>query len=220
MDSSSPRNPAIKICGITRIEDAEQALAAGATMLGFVMVRQSPRAIRLETARTIIKALPQETSTVAVVGTIAPIQALQLVRDLGITHIQLCGSAQPTDFSDFPVRLLRRIPVDSTGIAICEAWAEEATAFVLDHPSGMGGTGQIVDLALAAEIARQFPCLLAGGLQPENVAQAITAVQPLGVDASSGLERAPGIKDADRVTRFVQQARDAFVDFWPPPIGF
>ncbi|MBR57339.1 MAG: N-(5'-phosphoribosyl)anthranilate isomerase [Myxococcales bacterium] len=214
-DLAQSSAPTIKVCGITRIEDAKSALSAGATMLGFVLVPESPRGIPAQAASAIIQELPEKTPTVAVVGTISAQEARDHIRTTGASHIQLCGAADPADFAEFPVPIFRRIPVDTTGIAQAERWSEQASGFVLDHPSGMGGTGQVVDLSLGAELAQRFPCLLAGGLKPENVAQAISAVRPLGVDASSGLEQSAGIKDTDRVQRFVQQARDAFDACWP-----
>jgi phosphoribosylanthranilate isomerase len=90
---------------------------------------------------------------------------------------------------------------------VIESWRGIAAGFVLDHPSSAGGSGREIDLAIAAELARLAPCLLAGGLDERNVAERVRAVRPAGVDASSRLESAPGHKDPARVTAFIRAAR-------------
>jgi phosphoribosylanthranilate isomerase len=123
--------------------------------------------------------------------------------------VQLCGSEAPADWRDFPALVLRRVAVDGRARDEMEAWRGIAHRYVLDHPRGPGGTGERVDLALAAELARSGECLLAGGLDASNVAERIARVRPFGVDASSQLESAPGTKDPQRVREYVLAARAA-----------
>jgi phosphoribosylanthranilate isomerase len=123
--------------------------------------------------------------------------------------VQLCGSERASDWAGFVALVLRRVAVDAGAQAEIAAWKGIAHGFVLVHPSSAGGSGRAVDAALAAELARNAPCLLAGGLAADNVADRVQAVRPHGVDASSRLESAPGTKDPARVRSFVDAARTA-----------
>jgi phosphoribosylanthranilate isomerase len=200
----------IKVCGITRLTDALHAVEQGATALGFIFWSRSPRAVSPARAAEIIAELPASLTTVGVFVN-EPLDGIRAIAaQTGITTVQLHGDEPPAygDALEWP--LFRA--VDADGIeAACAAWPEETT-LLLDaiDPVRRGGTGAQVDWDLAAGVARSRRVVLAGGLTPENVAGAIRAVRPYGVDVASGVERSPGVKDFDKVTRFVANARRAF----------
>jgi phosphoribosylanthranilate isomerase len=200
----------IKVCGITRVEDAVHAVQQGATAVGFVFWPRSPRAITAARAADIIAVLP---ATVARVGVFVnePIDRIRaVVEQAGLTDVQLHGD-EPSSYGDeLEWPLLRATSVETIDDT-CRAWPAE-TRLLLDTMDRVkrGGTGEMVDWTRAAGAALTRRIVLAGGLTPENVAEAIRAVHPFGVDVSSGVESAPGIKDVDKVTRFVANARRAF----------
>ena len=201
----------LKICGITRLSDALHAVEHGAGALGFVFWSQSPRYISPERATKIIAALPPGVDAVGVFVN-EPIEGIRaVVGRTGISAIQLHGDEAPeyADALDWPV--LRAITVDRAEQASA-AWPP-ATIFLMDaaDPVRRGGTGNTIDWhQVAAVAARGRRIVLAGGLTPDNVADAIGAVRPFGVDASSGVEDAPGVKNPDKVARFLARARSAF----------
>ncbi len=200
----------VKVCGITRLTDALHAVQQGATALGFVFWPHSPRFVTPERAREIIAELPSSIVTVGVFVN----ESVDGIRDVaartGITTVQLHGDEPPAyaDALQWPV--VRSVTVDDAGDT-CSAWPA-GTVFLLDavDPVRRGGTGGRVDWKRAAALARDRRVVLAGGLTAENVAEAIAAVRPFGVDVSSGVEQSPGVKDFDKVARFVANARSAF----------
>ena len=202
--------PEIKVCGRTRAEDVAGALEAGAEARGLVFHPPSPRSIEPATAAELVAGLPPEILTVAVVVDIEPPAAAELLETTSLRALQLCGPQDPADWRDFQCPLLRRLGVEAAAVQELGKWASTAAGFVLDHPASAGGSGQRVDPEIAADLARRAPCLLAGGLDPENVAAAIRAVRPRGVDASSRLESSPGQKDPTRVRDFVRGALSTF----------
>ena len=201
--------PIIKVCGLTNTEDARHAIHAGANALGFVAVEESPRAISPDQIRSIVGALPTGTPTVLVTVESSPNRILELCELSGTNHVQLCGPADPPSFRGFPFPVLRRIGVDDSAKQEILSWTAMASYFILDHPASPGGSGKKVDLDVAKELAGEFPCVLAGGLDGASVARAIEVVRPLGVDASSRLEYHAGRKDPTRVHDFVHGARRA-----------
>jgi len=212
----------IKICGITSLEDARAAITAGADMLGFNFYRPSPRFVEPRDARTIIEALRAEikalSRTVTMVGVFVNEPAESIARiaaDAGIAAIQLHGD-ESVEFcrelkAILPDRFLIKA-VHARGDAVTEpATAYNVDAIMLDAFDAelRGGTGRTVDWNLARHIRDAVPRLfLAGGLSPENVREAIDAVQPYAVDACSALESAPGRKNAERVDAFVRAVRN------------
>lgn len=203
------RPPVVKVCGITNADDAHHAVAAGATALGFIAWPKSPRAIEPGPAAAIAEALPAEIARVLVVVDEPPERAIAMARALGATHVQLCGDESPGAFREFDLPLIRKISVDEKAEAQLEAWTGIAAAFLLDSPKAPGGTGELIDLVRARALAARAPCILAGGLDGERVAQAIADVKPDGVDAASRLEAEPGRKDPAKVTAYVAAARGA-----------
>ena len=200
----------IKVCGITRVSDALHAVEQGATALGFVLWPKSPRAVSVDRAAEIVAELPSHVMAVGVFVN-EPIDSIRSAVDHArLTAVQLHGDEPPAyaDALDWPV--FRAVSVEEIDSA-AEAWSAE-TALLVDNidPVRRGGTGGAIDWTRASGVARTRRIVLAGGLTPENVASAIRAVHPFGVDVSSGVEAAPGVKDLDKVTQFISNARLAF----------
>jgi len=201
--------PRIKVCGVRRFEDVAGALELGLDAVGFVAWSRSPRAIEPARAAALVAELPARILPVAVFVDATRTEAEHWVASARVRAVQLCGREAPADWRGFPALVIRRVAVDAQAWDELEAWRGIAQLFVLDHPRAPGGTGEQVDLALAAELARSGDCLLAGGLDASNVAERIARVRPFGVDASSQLESAPGTKDPQRVRDYVAAARAA-----------
>lgn len=201
-----------KVCGLRRVEDAQHALDRGADAIGVVMVPGSARCASLQQAKDVFACAPQR-AKVLVLCNAELEEARQWILKSGADHVQLCGDETIEYAQSLPVPILRRIAVRDDAPQEIEAWRPWVRAFVLDHPSSPGGSGKTVDRVLARTLAQSAPVLLAGGLKPDNVAAAIAQVAPQGVDASSGLElappAAPGIKDRDKITRFLHAAQTA-----------
>lgn len=200
----------VKICGLTRREDVAAAAIAGADLFGFVHHAPSPRHVPARDLGPLVAAVPNALQSVLVVVDGTPAELEELMCASGASMLQLCGDQEPDAFHGFPMPILRRIGVEPGASVDLARWSGVAIGFVLDHPGTAGGSGLLVDGACAQELAAMGPCLLAGGLDPETVAPMIRAVEPLGVDASSRLEQAPGIKDHARLSLFVEQAQAAF----------
>jgi phosphoribosylanthranilate isomerase len=189
----------IKICGITRAEDAQAAVEYGASAVGFVFWPDSPRYVEPDRARAIIAALP---STVAAVGVFVNQPAshvngvVSLVR---LAAVQLHGDETPAFAAEMTRPVIKAVPVDVDAPAVAE-WPESVMLLAdAKDPARHGGTGLRADWRAAALVARGRRLLLAGGLTPENVAEAIAQVRPFGIDVSSGVERRPGVKDHGRL---------------------
>ena len=205
----------IKVCGVTSVADALACAAAGADAIGVNLWPRSPRACTLERAAAICAALGREHPRVLRVGLLvngsdgerAAARALFPV-------LQLHGDESPelADAEESGRALWKGLRLaGAADLALLERYAPPGwERCVIDAPSaGYGGSGRRLDLGLAAAAARRAPVLLAGGLRPDNVAEAIAAVRPWGVDVASGVESAPGTKDLGAVAAFVQAARAA-----------
>ena len=201
--------PRIKVCGLRTPEAVAAAVEAGADALGFIQHPGSPRAVDARAVKGLLAGTPASVTSVGVFVDAKPGPALAWCREAGVGAIQLCGKERPADWEGFALPILRRVAVELDAEGEMKAWSEVADGFVLDHPSGHGGTGQPVDLRRAAGLAARGPCLLAGGLDAHTVVVAVGTVQPAGVDASSRLERATGVKDPERIRAFVEAARGA-----------
>lgn len=208
----------VKICGITNIDDARVAIEAGADMLGFVYYPPSPRYITPERAREIISVVCRPSSAVRFAGvfvneSLAHIRAVMETASLDLA--QLHGKESPEMVRELGQRVYKSLQVRDLDtahalMAIYRAAVNgNVPAFIVDAPPAKlpGGNGIIADWSVAREIAKQFRVLLAGGLNVENVCEAIEMVQPYGVDVSSGVERAPGLKDHDKVREFIAAAK-------------
>lgn len=202
----------VKICGITNIEDADVAVKAGADALGFVMYRKSPRFVEQAVVKRIVAGLPPFVLPVGVFVNEEPERVRTLMDDCGLALAQLHGdeSALYCQQLGRPVLKALRLKDRGTFLALAEFQGRANVRGVLIDTfsdQAYGGTGKTVDWTLAQEAARATPIILAGGLTPTNVAEAIAQVRPYGVDVSSGVEQSPGKKDHDKVKAFVHAAR-------------
>jgi len=194
----------VKICGITRPEDAEVAANLGAHYIGFIFVRRSPRYIEPQRASEIVGELPKRVIPVGVFVDEERDRILDVVSASGIKAIQLHGAESPefcASFGSFPVIKAFRVR-PPFGIDDVEGY--RAGMYLLDtfHPTQAGGTGHTFDWTLAEPIAREARVMLAGGLDARNVVRAVESVRPFAVDTSSGVEATPGIKDPARMVEF------------------
>ncbi len=200
----------VKVCGITTYEDGAMALDCGADALGFNFYSGSPRCVSLETARSILRRLPPFVARVAVMVNEPDGPAFaEAARAAGITVLQLHGDESP----EYCRRLAGWILVKALRIGkapVPRSAAEfPVDAFLLDAKDDVlfGGTGRVFDWDLAANVDRLRPVILAGGLRPENVREAIAAVGPYAVDVCSGVESKPGRKDRKRLEAFMNEVR-------------
>jgi phosphoribosylanthranilate isomerase len=201
----------IKICGITNKEDALAAAHFGADALGFVFAT-SPRKVSAESARNIIKALPLFVTTVGVFVDEDPERVSSIASLCGLDILQLHGSESVDYCSRFDRRVIKAVRMQSRDeLKNLSKYVDAVDGLLLDTyvPDKLGGTGITFDWKLAAEAKRYGRIILAGGLNPENVAAAISVVKPYAVDASSGLERSPGVKDHKKMARFIKEANEA-----------
>jgi phosphoribosylanthranilate isomerase len=201
----------VKVCGITNLEDALAAVSAGADALGFNFYRRSPRYLAPEEARRIIEQLPRGVMSVGVfVNEDGPEEVARIADAVGLAAVQLHGDESPQYCRALRGRFRIKALRAGAGFEPESVREYEAEAFLLDAyaSEARGGTGRVVDWEVARRVRELVPRLfLAGGLSPDNVADAIDAVHPDGVDACSRLESAPGRKDASLVRAFLDAAR-------------
>jgi phosphoribosylanthranilate isomerase len=201
----------VKICGITCPEDAQLAADAGADAVGFVFWPKSPRRVDATTARRIGDTLPPSVVRVGVFVDAPREELARTADEAGLDLLQLHGSETPEALVDLPRRVLKavRVASDFTPQTALQYEGRAAGLLLDTHREGTpGGTGETFDWSLVREVRRRATFLvLAGGLRPDNVKAALQAVGPDGVDVSSGVERAPGRKDASKVKAFVDAVR-------------
>ena len=199
----------MKICGITRAEDADLATELGASALGFVFWPGSARYISQESARAIVRRHAGTVKSVGVFVDQSPEEVTHIMDTVGLDVAQLHGGESPEY-----CRLLNRAVIKAIGLqdgepALLDEFDPEMLILIDAHdPSRYGGTGRTVDWTAARQIAVSRKTILAGGLNPENITRAVAAVRPYGVDVSSGVEAAPGVKDASRLKRFFEALND------------
>jgi phosphoribosylanthranilate isomerase len=194
---------------MTREVDALYAAALGVDALGFIFA-ESPRKVQPEIVRRIILSLPPFVSAVGVFVDAELDLVKHIATDCRLDWVQLHGKESPTYCTSLGVRVLKAIRVkDRDSIQTMEHYKGFVDGFVLDtYVKGeKGGTGKTFDWALAQEAKKYGPVILAGGLTPDDVGDAVKRVTPYGVDVSSGVETAPGIKDHDKMRRFVERVR-------------
>lgn len=198
----------VKICGITTVDDALMAVAAGADAVGLVFHQQSPRFVLPEQAAAIVRALPPFVQAVGLfvnadidfVNATANSCGLDIVQLHGGESPEFCGLVQRRVIKAFRVRDVASLaPMKNYRVAgyLLDAWS----------PLAHGGTGMTFNWEIARTAEKFGPVILAGGLTPENVREAVEKVAPYGVDASSGVESAPGIKDPEKVKEFTRRAK-------------
>jgi phosphoribosylanthranilate isomerase len=210
----------VKICGITSQADAEAAVRCGADALGFNFYARSPRFVPVETAADIIRTLPPFIEPVAlfVIDANNPNEPEAVATKINVRTIQCHGDHLPLHLSGglryipaFPVKHEDSLKHFRAFVRRCQDEGQPPAAVLLDaHVPGLhGGTGQTAPWHLLADFQPGVPVILAGGLTPENVAEAVRIVRPYAVDVASGVEKRPGEKDEDKMRRFVDNARAA-----------
>jgi phosphoribosylanthranilate isomerase len=208
----------VKICGITRPQDAELAAGLGASALGFVFWPNSPRHIAVDRARAIAAGLPTNVLKVGVFVDQSPEDVARVIDEVGLDVAQLHGHESAEYCRDLMVRLntgatgktlFKAVGVTGNGSATIADFDPEIVLLVDAHdPERFGGTGKTVNWDSARDIAATRRTILAGGLNATNVKLAVRSVRPYGVDVSSGVESAPGVKDPNRLRTFFEALHD------------
>ncbi|MEZ4769535.1 MAG: phosphoribosylanthranilate isomerase [Caldilineales bacterium] len=209
----------IKICGLTNVQDAQVSAEAGADLLGFIFYKKSPRYVAPETVAGITAVLRLTARCPLLVGVFVnetPAVVAATLDRCGLDLAQLHGEETPDALAALAGRsfkALRPRTADEAERAVARFAPLAATtgpAILLDawHPALRGGTGDTGDWQVAAGVAAKYRVLLAGGLSPDNVTEAIRQVRPWGVDVASGVEASPGRKDHSRVREFVAAVRE------------
>ena len=222
----------VKVCGITRLQDADQAADLGASAIGFIFWPGSPRYIAPEDARAIVRRKAAGLRAVGVFVDEAAERVQQIAEVVGLDLVQLHGAEPPSVVRTLSRALARNVPgtvfpttVENGSRNPCRVIKaltlngdapldltelDDDVLILLDahDPARHGGTGRTIDWAAARRVASARRTILAGGLNPENVGAAVAAVEPYGLDVSSGVESAPGVKDATRLKRFFEALND------------
>jgi phosphoribosylanthranilate isomerase len=199
----------VKICGITQPEQGKAIASSGATALGFICVPSSPRYVSAAQIRAVITQLPENIDNIGVFANSTVDEITQTVTDSGLSGVQLHGD----ESIDFCYQVRQSLPdveiIKAFRIRTLEDFDKAATyttrvnTLLLDayHPQQLGGTGKTLDWNMLQQFSPSCPWFLAGGLTPDNIVEALNQVKPSGIDLSSGVERAPGDKDLDKVTQ-------------------
>jgi phosphoribosylanthranilate isomerase len=204
----------VKICGITNEDDALLAVAMGADAVGFVFA-PSPRQVAAQQVYDITRRLPPEILTVGVFRDEHPKLVLDTVNRAGLKAAQLHGNESAEAVAQVAAALrwvIKAYPAGSPKVADAVSLATDL--ILLDAPAP--GSGRMFDWSLAGEVPEGMRLILAGGLDPDNVAAAVRAVEPWGVDVSSGVEKSPGRKDPIKLKRFVERAKAAAPEPYRP----
>lgn len=203
---------AVKICGVTRPEDAALAAALGARYVGLNFWPGSKRFVSVDEGRAIARAVPPGVLKVGVFVNASADDIELVAMQVGLDLVQLHGDETPEECAALPLRWLRALRMGGAADLDALASYPGAEAILLDAPSaGYGGSGRTFDWSLAARAVAvsSRPIFLAGGLTPDNVAAAVAAVHPFAVDVAGGVESAPGIKDPDKLRRFLESVKGA-----------
>jgi phosphoribosylanthranilate isomerase len=206
----------VKICGITSLEDAEAAVEAGASAIGLVFWPKSPRYIDPQKARAIVSRLPALVVPVGVFVNQPAAYVRGVAAQVGLGAVQLHGDEDLLYVAGLDYPVIKAVAIEP-GVDDADADSERIdvwprrTTLLLDAHDAVrrGGTGRTIDWSTAARIARRRRTLLAGGLTPDNVAEAVAQVRPFGIDVSSGVERSPGVKDHARIRALFEALNDA-----------
>ncbi|MBI4682349.1 MAG: phosphoribosylanthranilate isomerase [Nitrospirae bacterium] len=205
----------VKICGITNVEDAFAAIKCGADAIGFVFYPKSPRSVTPEIAKSIISSLPPFVTTVGVFVDEDKANLNKIVSDTGLDVVQLHGAESP-EYCNINKKVIKAIRIKEISDLELLNQYEGASAFLLDsyYPGAIGGTGQIFNWEIAVEAKKIGRIILAGGLNPDNIEEAVKMVQPYGVDVASGVEGGTkGKKDLIKLRLFIERVRKAALKY-------
>lgn len=196
----------VKICGITRVQDALVAVEQGADAIGLVFYGPSSRCVDIAQATEIVKHIPAFVSIVALFVNAEPAYVNEVISKVKPDLLQFHGDEAPKECAQYSMPFIKAIPVKAdTNLVQCASAYSSAKALLLDaYTEGMaGGTGQVFDWNLIPK-QLSMPVILAGGLNADNVASAIAQINPYAVDVSGGVEMSKGIKDAEKIAAFMQ----------------
>ena len=195
----------VKICGFTNAENARDAAIAGVDAIGLVFYNKSPRNVDIQRAREIVSALPPFVNRVGLFVNANPSFIDEVLCEVPLDTLQFHGDEVSGDCTQYQMPFIKSLRVTpKTNVQLADNFSE-ASALLLDshNPNSYGGTGEVFDWMLA-RVNIDLPIILAGGLNSENVSDAISQVNPYAVDASSGVESAPGVKDIDKILAFIR----------------
>lgn len=207
----------IKVCGITNIEDAKAAIDAGVDAIGFIFAENSPRYVSPEKVKEIVAALPPFINITGVFVDKDPVEIEEIIAYCGLNYVQLHGSEDGEYCSKLaqaatPCKVIKAFRVGTATMAAdFKPYEESVKGFLLDtYVEGQeGGTGKPFNWSIIESLNLQLPVILAGGLTPENVAEAVRAVRPFAVDINSGVEIEPGKKDIDKLRAAIANVAEA-----------
>lgn len=204
----------IKICGITKAKQGIAIANWGATALGFICVRNSPRYIQPSKIKAIAEQLPPEVDRIGVFANASQQEIKEVLIEAGLSGVQLHGDESPQfcqqlrDFLGDEIELLKALRIKTPAVLLTmDRYQSCVDTLLLDayHPQALGGTGKTLDWESLKQFNPNLPWLLAGGLTPNNVTQALSLVKPDGIDLSSGVERSPGDKDLVKVAQLLTE---------------
>ncbi len=203
----------IKICGITKPQQGREIVSLGATALGFICVKASPRYVDVNQIRAVVEQVPKDTDKIGVFANSSIEEIIQIATNSVLTGIQLHGDESP-EFcqqlrDNLPemeiIKALRIKAVDD--LSKVEFYLAKVNTLLLDayHPQQLGGTGEKIDWQTLKQFNPGLPWFLAGGLTPDNILEALALISPSGIDLSSGVECSPGDKDLSKVAKLFEQ---------------
>ena len=206
----------VKICGITQPQQGKAIVSFGATALGFICVSKSPRYVNSEEIKAVIEQLPEQTDKIGVFANESIEKIALTVTETRLTGIQLHGDESLDDVirlrQSLPnVEIIKALRIRGTDdFEKANTYVEYVNTLLLDayHPQQLGGTGKTLNWDTLRQFNPNCPWFLAGGLTPQNILEALNKVNPSGIDLSSGVEKAPGDKDLDKVSLLFEQLRE------------
>lgn len=200
----------VKVCGVTRVEDAVFAVEAGVSLIGLNFVPTSPRCVTIEQAQQLVAAVAGRAEVVAVVANLEWSQMAALRAEVGVDTLQLHGDEPPELFRSLSANDYKAIRIaDATDVALARRYPGQRLLVDAKVPGLLGGSGHVFDWRLVADLAKERNLILAGGLTPDNVQAAVSQVQPWAVDVASGVESAPGRKNPEKVVSFLRRSLGA-----------